>query len=87
MIKDTDNGQMKIHKSVPSAGASVPVKVGCTTLLTKWIYSPTWKIPRSLNICIFMEASSLHRHVQSLTQISSPSLYPQGCGQAKLLSF
>lgn len=55
---------------VPSAGASVPVELGCVSLPVS-IRSPTWKVSKPKTIGIFMEASSC-RHDQLLTPFLGP---------------
>lgn len=64
MIRDTDEEpNEEIHRvrsrRVPSAGASIPVELGCATLLPgTWMCSSTRKLSKPHSSGIFMEASS-----------------------------
>lgn len=61
LIQDTgEQPGEEIHKTkcgrVLSAGVSVPVELGCVTLLV-WMRWPAWKPPNSVGI--FLEASPI----------------------------
>ena len=76
IVKDTDEQpDEEMHRArsgrVLSAGASVPLELGCVTLPV-WLCSPTWKLSEPHTSGILPTEASARGHDGSLTPLPAP---------------
>ena len=86
------NSQMKryigggLGAPILSIGVSVPMDMGCISCLVGKMCSPNWKLSKSCNFGIFIEASSRRHELIINTTASSSPLSKELGVELKILS-